>query len=290
MRRIFMINLEVFFNGLILGSLYGLMSGGYSLIYGVGKVSNLAYGHMYIASTFLAYMLYKQFQSLLVVVPVVLFLTFLLGVATQYLLELVSEDHSRVLFLSLGIAIILENLLLAYFGGIYRFSPRYISGLIEFAGIRLDIYRVITFAVTISLYILMSLLVTKTQFGTEMRAVSQNEDASWLMGINVQRVKLLTGGIAAGLAGVAAILLLPIYPIYPAMGWEYLLVGFAIVIVGGLGSLNGTLIAGVILGAAESLFGYYVSSGLRGVFYFSIVVVVLLIRPQGILGKKRGYK
>ncbi len=281
-----MINLEVLFSGIMLGSLYGLMSSGYSLIYGVGKVSNLAYGHLVIASIFVSYLTVVTLElSILLAAPLAIAAAIVISLITMFFLERVSHDDQRVIFLSLGIAIIIENLLLAYFGGLYRFAPTPIAGLIEIGDVRLQTYRVVVFAITIALFVITSLLVNRTSAGRSMRAVSENEDASWLMGIDVKRIKLLTAGVAGVLAGLSALLLLPIYSIYPAVGWEYLLIGFAIVILGGLGSLNGTLLGGVILGTAESLFGYYISSGLRGALYFVVIIIVLLVRPSGLLGK-----
>ena len=284
-----MINLEVLFNGIILGSLYGLMSSGYSLIYGVGKVSNLAYGHIVIASIFVSYMtIFSWGLGYLIGVPVAIIVGVVLSIATMILLERVTDNVQRVIFLSLGLAIIIENILLALFGGTYRFAPTVIPGIIEFAGIRIGIYRLVVFACTIVIFAAITLIVNKTSVGRSMRAVSQSEEASWLMGIDVKRVKFITAGLAGMLAALSAILLTPMYSIYPSMGWEYLLIGFAIVILGGLGSLNGTLLGGVILGTTESLFGYYILPGLRGAIYFIVIILVLLIKPTGLLGKEEG--
>ncbi len=282
-----MINLEVLFNGIILGSLYGLMSSGYSLVYGVGKVANLAYGHMVIASIFVSYLTLFQWDlSFWIGAPIAVIAAVLISMGTMVLLERVTDNEQRVIFLSLGLAIILENVLLAIFGGTYRFAPTIITGIVEIGDIRIQLYRIVVFVITISIFVVLSIIVAKTRLGRSMRAVSQSEDAAWLMGIDVKRVKFATSGIAGGLAGLSALLLLPIYSIYPSMGWEYLLIGFAIVILGGLGSLNGTLLGGIILGTTESLFGYYFIPGLRGAVYFVVIIVVLLIRPRGILGKK----
>ena len=282
-----MINLEVLFNGIILGCLYGLMSSGYSLVYGVGKVANLAYGHMVIASIFMAYLTLFQWDLIFWVgAPLAVMVAVVTSMGTMILLERVTHWEHGVIFLSLGLAIILENILLAIFGGTYRFAPTIITGLVEFAGIRIQTYRIVVLVITIAIFIGLSLVVAKTRLGRSMRAVSQSEDAAWLMGIDVKRVKFATSGIAGLLAGLSAILLLPIYSIYPSMGWDYLLIGFAIVILGGLGSLNGTLLGGIILGTTESLFGYYFIPGLRGAVYFVVIIIVLLIRPHGLLGKK----
>jgi len=284
-----LINLEVLFNGIMLGSLYGLMSSGYSLIYGVGKVSHLGYGHMVISSIFVSYFaLFMWDLNILIAAPIAVAASVAISLFTMYLLQRVAQNDQRVIFLSLGMAIVMENLLLAAFGGNYRFAPTVIPGIIEIAGVRIATYRLVVFVITIAIFAILSLLVNRTRVGRSMRAVSQREDASWLMGIDVKRVKMLTAGLAGALAAISGLLLLPIYAIYPAMGWEYLLIGFAIVILGGLGSLNGTLLGGVVLGTAESLFGYYVSSGLRGVLYFVVIIIVLLVRPSGLLGKKTG--
>ena len=282
-----LINFEILLNGIILGSLYGLMSSGYSLVYGVGKVANLAYGHMVIAAIFMSYLTLFQWDlPFLIGAPIAITVAVIVSVGTMILLERVTDNEQRVIFLSLGLAIILENVLLAYFGGNYRFAPTIITGLVEFAGIRIQLYRIIVFVLTIVIFTVLSIIVAKTRLGRSMRAVSQSEDASWLMGIDVKRVKFATSGVAGILAGLSALLLLPIYSIYPSMGWEYLLIGFAIVILGGVGSLNGTLLGGIILGTTESLFGYYFIPGLRGAVYFAVIIIVLLIRPKGILGKE----
>lgn len=284
-----MINLEVLFNGIILGSLYGLMSSGYSLIYGVGKVSNLAYGHIVIASIFVSYMtIFAWGLGFWIGAPVAIIVGVLISLGTMFLLERVTDNVQRVIFLSLGLAIIIENILLALFGGTYRFAPTVIPGIVDFWGVRIGAYRLVVFACTMVIFAAITLIVNKTSVGRSMRAVSQSEDASWLMGIDVKRIKFVTAGLAGMLAALSALLLLPMYSIYPSMGWEYLLIGFAIVILGGLGSLNGTLLGGIILGTTESLFGYYILPGLRGAIYFIVIILVLLIRPSGILGKKEG--
>jgi branched-chain amino acid transport system permease protein len=266
------------------------MSSGYSLVYGVGKVANLAYGHMVIASIFMAYLTLFQWDlSFWVGAPLAVLVAVLISMGTMILLERVTDNEQRVIFLSLGLAIIIENVLLAIFGGTYRFAPTILPGLVEFAGIRIQLYRIVVFVITIAIFVVLSLIVAKTRLGRSMRAVSQSEEASWLMGIDVKRVKFATSGIAGVLAGLSALLLLPIYSIYPSMGWDYLLIGFAIVILGGLGSLNGTLLGGIILGTTESLFGYYFIPGLRGAVYFVVIIIVLLIRPRGIFGKEAGH-
>ncbi len=281
-----MLDLGILFNGIILGSLYGMIACGFTLIYGVGKVANLAYGHLYMASTYLAYLLVTSGVALVLMAPLTIAATVVMGILTQYIIQRGKGNFNRELFISLGIAIIIENLLLAYFGGTYRFAPNFVYGTIVIGDIVLETYRVIIFALTMIVFLVLSLMVAKTRFGRSMRAVSQKEDASWLMGIDVERVKLTSGGLAGALAATAAILLLPLYPIFPSMGWNYLLVGFAIVILGGMGSILGTLSAGVVLGAGESLFGYYISAGLRGTVYFVAIIIVILIRPQGLFGKK----
>jgi branched-chain amino acid transport system permease protein len=263
------------------------MSSGYSLVYGIGKVANLAYGHMVIAAIFMSYLTLVFWDlNFWIGAPLAVFVAVLISVGTMVLLERVTDDDHRVIFLSLGLAIILENVLLAIFGGTYRFAPTLITGLFEFGGVRIQNYRIVVFAITITIFFVLSAIIAKTRLGRSMRAVSQSEDASWLMGIDVKRVKFATSAIAGILAGLSALLLLPIYSIYPSMGWEYLLIGFAIVILGGLGSLNGTLIGGIILGVTESLFGFYFIPGLRGAVYFVVIIIMLLIRPHGILGKK----
>jgi len=283
-----MINLEILVNGILLGGLYGLMASGFSLIYGVGKVVNLAYGHIFMVAVYMMYLMTVSWKlNFLVAFPLTLLITVFLGIGVQYLLERVALSHLRVLFLSVGLATILENLLLAYFGGVYRFVPSPIPGLIDIGGIRLQTYWVITFASTLLIYVALSAIIASTYLGKSLRAVSQNEEASWLMGIDVRKIKILAGGIASALASIAATFILPIYPICPHMGWTYLLFGFAIVVLGGMGSILGTLMGGVILGMCELLFGYYISSGLRGILFFLTIVIVISIRPEGLLGKRK---
>jgi branched-chain amino acid transport system permease protein len=194
---------EIFFNGIILGSLYGLMSSGYSLVYGVGKVANLAYGHMVVAAIFMSYLTLFQWNlNFFIGAPIAVAVAVLISMGTMVLLERVTDNEQRVIFVSLGLAIIIENVLLAYFGGTYRFAPTVITGLVEFAGIRVQLYRIIVFVCTLGIFGALSLVVAKTRLGRSMRAVSQSEDASWLMGIDVKRVKFATAGIAGLLADI----------------------------------------------------------------------------------------
>ena len=173
-----------------------------------------------------------------------------------------------------------------FLGGDFRslnLSPLFLGGVIIIGSINIDTLRLAAFVVAITIGLALVVLLERTLLGKAMRATAIDSGAAELMGIPVQRVYLLTMGTGAALAGFAGAMLMPIYSVYPAVGFQILLMGFVVVILGGLGSVQGALLGGLVVGVVEALSGYLAGTALSQVCVFVVFLAVLLIRPQGLL-------
>jgi branched-chain amino acid transport system permease protein len=275
--------------GLVMGASYVLMAAGFSLIWGMMGVLNLAHGEFYMLGAFAAY----YASSLLGLNPVlsafiamVLILFFGMGFERILLAPLYGRkgaDTDTVL-ITVGASILIQNLALIFFGEKYKGLPMYFDGELELGPIILSYDRLIVLIVGLLLICLLWYLMKFTRIGMAMRAVSQNRDGASLIGINVGRIFYLAFGLSAAFAAAAGALLAPIFFVYPTVGAGPLLMAFAIVIFGGLGSVKGAIFAGFIFGVFESLMVLMVSSEWKDVLVFILVIIILAIRPRGLFG------
>lgn len=281
------INVQILLYGVLSGLIYGLMSSGYALVYGTMKIINLAHGFFFTAGCFLTYLFFTRLGFHIgVSIVLAIVLTFLLGMAFERGVVRYCKGTTRdIEILTLAFAMFGENLILATFGPYNLFIPYYIKGVVRIAGLYISYQRILIILVSVPVFALLWFLIFKTNFGRGMRAASQDKEIIGLMGINIQNVNLITFGLSALVAGVAGIVLLPLGPIYPSMGWSVLIRAFTIVIFGGMGSIKGTLVGGLLLGLAETLFGYYFFEGIRDIFLFAVIIIMLLVRPSGLFGE-----
>jgi len=275
--------------GLVIGSSYVLMAAGFSLIWGIMGVLNLAHGEFYMLGAYIAY----YASSLLGFNPIV---SSLVAMAAIFLFGILFErgllsplygkrgwEMSTVL-ITIGASILIQNLALVIFGEKYKGLPMYFEGELEIWKIVLSHDRLVVFLVGSFLIAFLWYLMKYTRVGMAMRAISQNREGASLAGINVQKIFYIAFGISAAFAASAGALLAPIFFVYPTVGAGPLLMAFAIVIFGGLGSVKGAIYAGFLVGVLESLAVLMVSSAWKDVFVFILVIIILTLRPRGLFG------
>jgi branched-chain amino acid transport system permease protein len=280
--------IQVFVNGLLTGGLYMVAAVGLTLIFGVLHVIYFAHGETIMLGAYITYFLF----TLAGVDPLVsLFfsvgLMSLAGFVIQKVLikPVLNAPHLNQILLTYGIAIILQNVVLVVLGGDYVSMTTRYSGLsFEWGPLQVGLVRLLEFFFAIALTAGLTWWLKRTDTGRAVRAVTQNIESAKLMGINVDRVFLITFVIGSALGGVAGVMVSIIMYVYPMLGFSFVLKSFAIVVLGGFGSIPGAVVGSMILGVTESLVSQYVSGGSgwsEGVS-FVVIILVLLIRPGGL--------
>lgn len=273
--------------GLLLGGIYALVALGLNLVFGVVRVVNFAQGEFvmlgiygaYVASTFGI----DPYVSVLIVAP----LSFLLGVIVQKLLiEPLLDEPLMQIFATFGLVILLQNLVLAVTTGVPRSVRTGASSATLDLGVAVSVPRLLVLVLATALAGGLMWFFRATALGTSIRAISQDRDTARLMGIDVNRTYLFTFGLATMISGVAGVLLAPIYTATPSVGFSFILPAFAVVILGGLGSVPGAYVGGLVVGLAEAFAGFYLDSALKQAIWFVLFLLVLVIRPQGLFGRK----
>ena len=283
--------LEQIINGLIIGSMYALIGSGISLIYGTMRVLNLAHGEFYmLGGYFVFYLAVTYGLPAYVAIPLAVVATFILGVLIQRLTIHYLMGREGWMFATiaatLGLSIFLQNAALLMFGEQFQSVPYYVDGMVEFAGIRLPMQRLLILGVAVVTIGLMTFMLKKTRLGWAIRATSQDRDAASVVGIPAQRIYLITFGLAGALGAIAASMLAPIYAINPWSGLPILLKGFVVVVLGGLGSFPGAIAGGLLLGVVETIGVQLTSSEWRDVIGFTMMIAVIWWRPWGLFGAK----
>ena len=280
------INVLVF--GILLGGIYGLVSIGLNLIFGVVRIVNFAQGELVMFGMYGSYFAYAQFGinpylSVLVVAPLV----GLLGMAIQRLVIHPLRDESNMqIFATFGLLILFQNIMLAVSRGeAYSLGGQVGSTVLTVGDLKISVVRLVTFVAVTLITIGLHLFLSRTMAGKSIRAVTQDKRAARAMGINVERTFLITFGLGAALAGMAGAMLTPIYSITPAVGGNFILAAFAVVVLGGLVSVWGAYIGGLIVGVVEAFAGYYIDPALKNAIWFIIFLVVLIVRPAGLFGQ-----
>lgn len=283
--------LQVIVNGLMLGGLFAIVAVGLTLIFGIVKVVNFAHGEFLMVGMFLTFLMtgwlgVHPLMTVVIVAP----LLFLAGAATQRFIiqPLMSarDDHIQI-FATVGLSTALINLALMIFGADIASTPT--GGLrtpLQLGPVRVLSGQLVILAAAIGLVIGLRLFLKKTQTGRAIRAVAQNRAAAQLMGINVNRIYVLTFGIGAACVGLAASMLAPLYPTSSNIGTYFVLTAFVVVVLGGLGSIGGAFAGAMVIGLIDSLSGFYIGSDLREVAVFGVFLLILILRPSGLFGRR----
>ena len=290
-------------NGIVMGGVYALIALGYTLIYGVLQFLNLAHGEVYMMGAFFGFYTMTLLggpDSPVVPVAVMILVMFLVSMGGAALLGIAIErfayrplrKSSRLapLISALGVSLFLQTAALLLFGARVRLYDTGdfidLRAGIQIAGARFDITEIMVIVGAILLMLGLSQLVNRTQLGRSMRAVAVDQDAAVMNGIDVDRTIVWTFGIASALAGAAGVMSgLLLYPIDQYMGVFAGLKGFTAAVIGGIGSIPGAMLGGFILGIVEALVTGYLNPTYADFIAFLILVVVLIVRPRGILGR-----
>ncbi|UBV42128.1 branched-chain amino acid ABC transporter permease [Deinococcus taeanensis] len=282
--------LQQLFNALALGGVYALVALGLTLVYGVMRVPNFAHGGLYMLG---AYLTYAALTSLKVgYVPALLLSA--LGVALlAALLERVifyplrNAPHVHPMIAAIGVLFFLEALIShpRVFGPDFKQIPEPLPGIVNMAGVTLTWQRLLIIAASVVVMLGLNYFLKRTLTGATIEAMSQNREGARLVGINTNRVGMLTFGISGALAAVAASLIAPINAVAPSMGEVMNLKVFAIIILGGMGSVPGAIVGAFLLAFTEVFGGFYINLDFADVIGFAMLVVVLALRPQGLFRK-----
>ena len=277
--------------GLLLGGLYTLVASGLSLVFGVMKLINVAHGDLVILGTYLSWAFFTKLGvdpiiSLVVGIPVLFFLgfalqRFILGRAFRI-------SGNTALIIAFGISIVLQNVLQILFTSTTRgLTTSYALRSFTLLGAAIPLTYLLDFLIAIAGLIFLSQFMRRTYLGKSITAASQDRKASGLMGINNERTYALAFGIAAAFAAIAGVFLGLTFPFTPYSGTQFLIIAFGCIVLGGLGSLIGTLIGGMIFGLAQSLGGHFMGTAGQLLVAYIIVLVFLAARPQGLFNRAR---
>jgi branched-chain amino acid transport system permease protein len=273
--------------GTIWGAIYTILALGFALIFGVVRILNLAYGAIYMVASYAIYSLVSGLG-----LPAVL--AWLLAVAATCIAGValyaafiypLRDSLGRVLIVTAGIAIFLQEVAVLVFSTEPRYVPTVLPGSLSILGVRVTHQQVLTLFAAAALVAGLHAVLTRTRLGRELRAVAQDTEMAALMGIPVERAYLTAMALSAALAAAAGALVGPFLTVDPEMGWSPLLVAFTVVVLGGLGSLGGTIAAAFIVAYAEMLTAFLVSPQLRDAATFAIMILTLVFRPHGLFGK-----
>ena len=301
--------IEQLINGLRTGSIYALIALGYTMVYGIAKMINFAHGDIIMVG---AYALYVFTSLLGLPVPVCIILTIIACAVLGVLVERIAYKPLRnapslaVLITAIGVSYFLQNVALL----IFKATPIPFGSVIKvpsikIGGVHISGITIVTFAVTVIAMVILTWFINKTKAGSAMRAVSEDKGAASLMGINVNKTISMTFAIGSALAAVAGILFICQYEsLSPTLGalpgilhgdvyddaGKSGIVGIYTAVLGGIGSIPGAMLGGIVLGIIESLSKAYISTQLADAIVFGVLVIVLLVKPSGLLGKMKAEK
>ena len=277
-------------NGLMTGAVYALVALGLTLIYGVLHIINFAHGALLTAAMFAAFFAYRllgldPYLAAMLLTP----LFFVLGYALQrFVIGPASHGEDRnILLVTLGLAVVIENALLYAFRADTRtINLPYAFDVVEIGTAFLAVPRVVAFVVVLAVAVALWLIMRWTDTGKAIRAVAKEKLGAELSGIDVAHVYAVTFGLGTVCVAIAACLLLPTYYVNPYAGNAFVLVAFTVVVLGGMGSVTGALLAGLFVGVVESLSGLWLGESLGQIGIFVMFILVLLLRPSGLFGER----
>jgi branched-chain amino acid transport system permease protein len=282
---------QALISGILIGGVYALIGIGLTIIFGVMRIINFAHGDIQMIGMYLTYYVFTllhidPFLSIIITIPLMFaFGAFLQKVFIDRVLGALPQNQ---ILLTIGLGLIMSNSMMLAFTSDYKIlTTTYSSSSMKLLGISISTPLLISFGVTAAITIALYWFLLKTDTGQAIRATAQDREAATLMGINVKRMSILAFGIGSALAGTAGALIAPTYYIFPQVGSTFTLKAFVIVVLGGMGSVIGATLGGVLIGVAESIGGVYFGGGWKDVVVFVLFLLVLLFKPSGLLGKSR---
>ena len=272
-------------NGILIGGFYALMGMGQNVIFGVMKIINFCQGELLMIGMYLSYIFNTSFGlDPYLSIPLVAACLFLLGGTVQHTLitpSLSTKSFTNLLFLTVGLGMLLQNVAMLAFTSDYRSIHTDYAGVnLSLGGANMGLPKVISFAVLIVVTIALFYFLKVTKIGKHIRATSQNPLGAQIVGININKVYIITYGLGAALAGISGGLLLPFYYVFPMVGATYGLRALIVVVVGGLGNIKGAFAAGIFLGLLETLASLLVGPSYKDMVVFLTFIVILVVRQK----------
>jgi len=280
--------LNIIISGLISGSVYALLAIGFSLVFGVARIVNIAHTAFYMVAAYCIYFVSQKmgFDPMGGVAAAVVLVTLLGMISYKIFINPIREHEGAVLIATIALAIALQEIMLLKFTGTYLSVPSLVKGYFLILGVKVFYQQLLTFCVALGIMAGLWVLLMRTKLGLAIRSTAQDKEVANLMGINEARIALITMGISVGLAALSGAVVVPLAILEPHMWLHPLIMMMAVVVLGGLGSLKGSFIGAFILGFAEALVVFLAPMGafLKGSVALSIMILVLLIRPEGLFG------
>jgi len=279
---------DIIMSGLISGSVYALLAIGFSLIFGVARIVNIAHTAFYMLAAYCIYIVTHKMglHPIWGMVVAIVLITLLGLISYKVFINPIREHEGAVLIATIALAIAFQEIMAIIFTGTYLSVPSLIKGYLLILGVKVFYQQLLTFCAALLILVLLWALLMKTKLGLAIRSTAQDREVANLMGINEARVAMMTMGISVGLAAFTGAIVVPLTILQPHMWLHPLIMMMAVVVLGGLGSLKGSFLGAYILGFAEALVVFLAPMGafLKGSVALSVMIVVLLIRPEGLFG------
>ncbi len=280
--------LDIIISRLINGSVYALLAIGFSLIFGVARIVNIAHTAFYmLAAYWIYYGTHKLGLNPALCMLVAIILVTLIGLISYRLfIDPIREHEAAVLIGTIALALVFQEIMLIIFSGDFLGVPSLVEGYLKIFGVKVAYQQLLTIGVALMVLVGVWVLLMKTRLGLAIRSTAQDREVANLMGMNESRVAMITMGVSVGLAAFAGAVIAPLTIVNPFMWMHPLIMMMAVVVLGGLGSLKGSFVGAYILGFVEALVVFLIPMGayLKGSVALSIMILVLLIRPEGLFG------
>ena len=280
---------QLVLSGIFIGGIYALMSMGLTLIFGVLRIVNFAHGEFLMLAMYGAWAITKMlglnpYFAALAIVPAM----FLFGAVVHQVIvrPALDKPHLVGVFATMGLSILMQNAALMVMTADLWDVPPIFGRSVEVGPFYFKAELLLGFAVTILCSLFLQWLIRSTYLGKAIRATVQDGEAAMLMGIPVPRIFLITFASGSALVGLSACMMMPLFSVFPTVGLNFVLIAFVIVVLGGMGSIEGALIGGMCLGVVQSVSSYYVAPAYGQMFYFVLFLLVMIFRPNGLLGQK----
>jgi branched-chain amino acid transport system permease protein len=273
---------------LVNGGVYALLAIGFSLIFGVARIVNIAHTAFYMLAAYCFYTLLTRFNVgfALAGVTAVIAVTVLSLICYKLVIEPVREHESAVLISTIALGLVFQELMLVSYGGHFLGVPSTIDGMVRVLGVSIPYQRLLILVVAAVMLLVTWFFLYRTRIGLAIRATANDLEVANLMGMNVHRMAMLTVGFSVGLAAIAGVVATPVTSVHPHMWLDPLVTMLAIVVLGGLGSLKGSIIGALVIAYVEAITVFTLPEGahLKGAIALGIMVAVLLARPEGLFG------
>jgi branched-chain amino acid transport system permease protein len=279
---------NILISGLISGSMYALLAIGFSLIFGVARIVNIAHTGFYMLAAYCIYYITEKMglNPVVAMVAAVILVTLLGLIVYMLFIKPIREHEAAVLIGTIALAIAMQEVMLLLFSGSFLSVPSLIGGYFVLLGVKVFYQQLLTFIVVLLTLAAIWILLMKTKLGLAVRSTAEDREVANLMGMNESRVTMVAMGISVGLAALTGAVVVPLAIVSPFMWMDPLIIMMAVVVLGGLGSIKGSFVGAYMMGFAEALVVFLIPKGafLKGPVALSIMILVLLIRPEGLFG------